>query len=88
MYKRGERRILHILITAGVDLERWLEPMLDEIESLAGDQVIDAITLSGRPGWARTLRRFGYRTDHVEMVKVISDGERKQEQAKVATAAN
>ncbi len=85
MFKRGDKRILHILTTAGVDLVRWMEPMLEEMERLAAVQGIDAITLSGRPGWTRTLRPFGYRTDHVQMIKELENVGR-QEQAK--TAAN
>ena len=84
MFKRGEKRILHILTTAGEYLAKWIAPMLDEVESLAADQNIDAITLSGRPGWTRTLRPFGYRTDHVQMIKELENVGRK-EQKQIST---
>ena len=82
MFKRGDKRILHVLTTAGVDLDRWITPMLAEFEALSAAQQIDAITLSGRPGWTRTLRPFGYRTDQVQMIKELQNGS-EQEQAKV-----
>lgn len=75
MFKRGQLRILHILIVAGVEMERWTEPMLAEYEALAEVQDIDAITLSGRPGWTRKLTPYGYRTDHVEMIKILRNKE-------------
>ena len=81
MFKRGDKRILHILTTAGVNLDSWLADMLTEIEKVAAAQGIDAITLSGRPGWTRTLRPFGYRTDHVQMIKEVANGS-EQKQAK------
>ena len=51
-------RILHVLATAGDDSHMWLEPLVGALDELAGTEGAVAVTMSGRPGWARKLRPF------------------------------
>ena len=52
---------LQVPFCGGRDMRFWLEPLVDEIDSLAYNQHCVGVEISGRGGWARVLRQFGYR---------------------------
>ena len=62
----GER-VLHIVTTAGGDLSRWLQELIDTMIATAKAENCESITIAGRPGWARKLSRLGFKTDYVNM---------------------
>ena len=74
MFRAGAGRVIHVLTTAGVELDRWLSDLVDAVEALAQANNGVAITMSGRPGWTRTLRKFGFKTQHVQMRREVSSG--------------
>ncbi len=62
-----DERILHVVCTAGQDSNAWLTELIDMLQSMALEQQCDAVTMAGRPGWARKLRHYGFKTDQVHM---------------------
>ena len=74
MFKKNDERVLHVLTTAGVDLEEWLPALIDELVTLAEEHNSAVITMSGRPGWSKKLRPFGFRTAHVQMRLEVDNG--------------
>jgi hypothetical protein len=54
---------LQILFCGGSGMRLWLEPLLDEIDSLAYENECVGIEISGRGGWRRVLRKYGYHPD-------------------------
>ena len=80
----AQERILHVVCTAGAMADDWLPDLDDKLKEIAADQDCAAITLSGRPGWVRKLRRFGYRTDQVIM-RMNNDGWSKQKRGTEST---
>jgi hypothetical protein len=62
-----DERILHVLCTAGEDSNAWLATLFGALREMSSDQECDAITMAGRPGWARKLRQYGFKTDQVHM---------------------
>ena len=62
-----DERILHVVCTAGKDSNAWLTELIDMLQSMAREQQCDAVTMAGRPGWARKLRHYGFTTDQVHM---------------------
>ncbi len=74
MFKKNDERVLHVLTTAGVDLEQWLPALIDELVTLAEEHSSAVITMSGRPGWSKTLRPFGFKTAHVQMRLEVEHG--------------
>lgn len=51
---------LQVPFCGGHDMRSWLEPLTDELDALAQEFQCVGIELSGRGGWQRALRRFGY----------------------------
>ena len=62
-----EERILHVVATAGSNVEEWLPILCEGLKDMARAEECDAITMAGRPGWARKLTRYGFKTDQVQM---------------------
>ncbi len=62
-----DERILHVVCTAGADSNLWLGILIEALQSMAHEQKCDAVTMAGRPGWARKLTRYGFKTDQVHM---------------------
>ena len=62
-----DERILHVVATAGQDGDDWFPILFEGLKDMARAEECDAITMSGRPGWARKLTRYGFKTDHVHM---------------------
>ena len=63
----GGGKVIHVLTTAGDKLDRWLDQLVERLVELAGIYDACGVTLSGRPGWTKTLRKYGFKTDHVQM---------------------
>ena len=83
----GER-VLHVLATAGDQAHLWLEPLIESLNGIGALEGAVAITMSGRPGWARKLKVFGFRTDNVQMRRKVNNGISGQELAAGAAAGN
>ena len=73
----GER-VLHVLATAGDEAHRWLAELIDALNDLAALEGAIAVTMSGRPGWARKLRPYGFRTDNVQMRRPVENEQRRE----------
>lgn len=54
---------LQVPFCGGRGMKLWLEPLLDAIDGLAYDNGCVGIEISGRGGWVRVLRKYGYRPD-------------------------
>ena len=64
------KKVLHIFL-AGGNLEE-LQPMYEQIEEYAKSIGCEAVTLTGRPGWARSfLREKDFIVKEVQMYKEI-----------------
>ena len=66
---------LQVPFCGGRDMADWLEPLLDEIDSLAYEYQCVGVEISGRGGWQRVLRDYGYRleTDGNLLVKRLDE---------------
>ena len=68
LYKNThDERILHVVCTAGEDSNAWLAILIEALQELAREQQCDAVTMAGRPGWARKLTKYGFKTEQVQM---------------------
>ncbi len=74
-----QERVLHVITTAGEASEGWLYVLIEGLKEIAESEECEAVTISGRPGWARKLRQYGFRTAQITM-RLNSDGWIKQEQ--------
>lgn len=64
-----KKRALHVFLAAGdLDEIKDMEPSLQEF---AKNLKCDAISLTGRNGWKRTLNDMGYKPAHITMVKEL-----------------
>lgn len=63
---RGER-IVHLLTTTGVRMSEWQAGMIEAIVDLAEKQKASSVTMAGRPGWARSLKQYGFKAEQVAM---------------------
>jgi hypothetical protein len=64
-----EDRCLHIWL-AGGDLKEILR-LRPGVEAWARGQGCRSVTIDGRPGWSRVLRRFGYRMSGCELKRKL-----------------
>ena len=58
-------RILHVIATGGTESHRWLEVLTSFLHDMAAGENCAAVTMAGRPGWARKLNKFGYKMDMI-----------------------
>lgn len=68
MYRAEAGRTLHVLTTSGVEMSEWLDDLVDKLREIADANKCVAVAMSGRPGWTRELRKYGFKTHHVQMV--------------------
>jgi len=74
-------KVVYVLTTAGDKLDLWVAPMVERLLDLAVIYGADHVTMTGRPGWARALRKYGFKTDQIQMKLEVANV-RRQEQAK------
>lgn len=77
-----QERVLHVVTTAGTNSTAWLPALVEAWKLIAAEQSCDAITLAGRPGWARKMKQFGFKTEQIVM-RMNDDGWIQQEQVKL-----
>ena len=82
-----DERILHVVCTAGEDSNAWLAILIGALQEMARDQECDAVTMAGRPGWARKLRQYGFKTDQVHMRLNPDVNIRREKRGQVTLAA-
>ena len=82
-----DERILHVVCTAGEDSNAWLACLVDSLQSMAKQENCDAVTMAGRPGWARKLRNYGFKTDQVHMRLDPNVNIRREKREQVTLAA-
>ncbi len=59
--KRKSKTVLHILGIAGNHIiKKYLKVGLEELEQYASMIGAEEITLEGRPGWEKVMKRYGY----------------------------
>ena len=80
MFKLRGERVIHVLTTTGVRMADWLDALIDHLRDIAQKENASAVTMSGRPGWAKQLAKYGFRTHQITM-RMGVDNERRQEQA-------
>ena len=78
-----DERILHVVCTAGSTSSEWLPALTAGLKDIAAEEDCDGITLAGRPGWARKLKQYGFRTAQIVM-RMEKDGWSKQKRVKLA----
>lgn len=74
LYRAENGRALHVLTTSGVEMETWLDALIEALREMAQANNCIAVCMSGRPGWTRELRKYGFRTHHVQMVMEVESG--------------
>ena len=83
-----DERVLHVLATAGDESHRWLAELVETLNDLAATEGAIALTMSGRPGWARKLRPHGFRTDNVQMRRPVNNEQRRKESEPAAATSH
>jgi len=57
-------KYLFIHITAGDELESWVAQFLEVAKAIAKEYGCKKIRGTGRPGWARKLKQYGWEASH------------------------
>ncbi len=65
--------VLNIWCCAGDAMDQWLGDILEAIENWALVVQADSVMLSGRQGWQRELKEYGYKTSNITLVKELSN---------------
>lgn len=55
------KKIMNLYTTGGVNLDSYIEELLDVIDKIAREHDCDSIYTKGRKGWERKLKDFGYK---------------------------
>lgn len=55
------RKSLHAIACGGEDMDSWLPDLMESWRQIAKEQGCYAMTLQGRKGWAKALRKYGFR---------------------------
>lgn len=59
--------LLHVYALTGVRQELWMQEFVDALDKVAQALGAVAVSMTGRPGWARMLPQYGFRTELVTM---------------------
>ena len=51
---------LHVIALGGTGMAHWLSQLWDVIRNIAREQGCTRVTLNGRLGWVRELKRLGF----------------------------
>ncbi len=54
------RKVFSVIFSAGGKLGQWADDMMDMWMSYARDSGCSSIEVTGRPGWTRFLKRYGF----------------------------
>lgn len=64
-------RSLAVQFCGGDNMDRWLDDLLATLDKFARDQKCDAIEMTGRKGWEKTLKGRGWKMSSVTCAKEI-----------------
>lgn len=67
-------RVLHILVSAGDEVDKWFRSLLNMVRELARAEGAAFITTSGRPGWAKKFAKQGFQVAQVTMRAEVDSG--------------
>ena len=54
------RKVFSCIFCAGDEMDQWADSMMSMLMSYARDSGCASIELTGRPGWTRFLKRYGF----------------------------
>jgi len=66
-----QKKVCNLFITAGVKLNQWAAPMLEQIEHFAANQGCSLVVGRGRTGWLRLAKKYGFADEFMSACKVI-----------------
>jgi len=58
------KKIVNIVTAAGSNMDSWLDEWWNAITVLAKEQGADEITVSGRVGWLKALKKYGFKRQY------------------------
>lgn len=65
------KRSLHVIALAGREFDGWAGRCVAESNAFARSQGCDFIRITGRRGWARRLRKYGYTERYRQVEKLL-----------------
>jgi len=67
--------VLRVTHLGGTEAENWLEELINTWVEWGFGQDCDRIEMTGRLGWIRKLKPYGFSEDYVKMSKPIGGGD-------------
>jgi len=61
LFEAHGETVCNIVAAGGTNLNDWCDTFLDSAEVLAKEQGASKLTINGRPGWSRRLKKRGFR---------------------------
>ena len=58
------KRVLNVTTTGGDNMSAWLTQLVEACKGIARDFECEEVYVVGRPGWVKTLKRFGFKPQH------------------------
>lgn len=62
-----EGAVLHVHTLAGANMDSWLLEFVDFLAFFAKGMGLRAVTCTGRMGWAKVLRNYGFKPQYISM---------------------
>jgi hypothetical protein len=69
-----QRRALTGVFVAGNRMKEWNEPFVDMLERFAKDVGCDLVEMTGRIGWTKFMKKFGWQQSAVVLEKDLNNG--------------
>ena len=66
-------KALQICWTAGDEMDEWLDPLLDVLETYAQDLGCREVEAYGRPGWKKAVAHRGYEQTMIVVRKLVDE---------------
>lgn len=69
--EKPNKRIMSLMTAGGTSIDKWLDEFLEIATQLAVEQNCDAIYITGRRGWEKKLKRYGYNYAYTVLTKEL-----------------
>lgn len=67
------KSVINILVLGGSDMDSWVSQAIDVVERLGVEQNCSEIYGIGRVGWAKFMKKKGFRPVHHTVKKIIGE---------------
>ena len=71
MVETPHKKYMNIVTTAGINFDEWIDDTVDTIIAVAKEQGAEDITMIGRKGWLRKMKKYGFKHKYTALTLTL-----------------